>query len=207
MGYEKLLDPLNDLRDSCEVLLGGLFGRLTGDARESVKAIHAGTGGLYALFVDIITALGIENTARRAFLQDKFRKLLRLVIDNSRALLAEMDGPLNEEQQVSVTFIYETGVRLQQYVESIWLYSRLHLNQIKARVEPLALPQLKTALRPPPVERTLQTIFFVDQGLPPVHSDPRLLRRCVQELLDNAAKFSTRDLVIIHCQPAASGPG
>src|SRR5690349_21580266 len=116
MSYDKLLEPLTEMRDGCEALLGGAFGKLTNDAREAVKQIYNGTGGLYALFIDIITTISLENTAERAFLMEKFHSLLKLVIQNSQSLLEEMDGPLNEEQVESMQFIHTTGETLRKHV-------------------------------------------------------------------------------------------
>lgn len=200
MSYEKLLDPLTDMRESCEALLSGAFGSLTGDARESVKSIYGGTGGLYALFIDIITSLGIENTARRAFLQDKFHELLTLVIQNSKALLDEMDGPLDEEQAMLVQFIHDTGEMLRQYVESIWLYSRLHLRQVKVHRTRVDIALVARTLAAPMAERQVQSTIFADDDLPVIATDEHLLRRCLQELFNNAVKFSNDGMIIVHCR-------
>jgi signal transduction histidine kinase len=206
MGYEKLLDIPGEIRESCEALLNGEYGALTGDARESVKNIYAGTGGLSALFVDVITSLGIENTARRAFLQDKFFDMLNLVNENSRALLDEMDGPLSEEQQVSLMFISETGEMLRRYVDSIWLYSKLHLNHIRANRTRVDLSRLAKKLRPPTTDRRVKSTIFADQPVPVTLTDEKLLRRCLQELINNAAKFSTDGMIIVHCRQAGDAP-
>lgn len=198
MSYNKILDPLTDICESCETLLAGDYGKLTNDARESVKNIYGGAGGLFALFTDIITSLGLENAAKRAYLAEKFKLLLRQIIDNSQALLAGDDGRLTEEQEVSLLFIQETGEKLLQHVQSIWLYSRLHLNLISAQQTLVYIPALLKKLKKPPVEVPIQPTLFSDDGLPPVVGDERLLRRCVQELVNNAAKFSLGSLVIVH---------
>jgi len=206
MGYEKLLDPLSEIRESCEALLSGEYGSLTGDARESVKNIYAGTGGLYALFVDIITSLGIENTARRAFLQDKFQDMFSLIIPSSKALLDEMDGPLSEEQEVSVMFIYETGETLRRHVESIWLYSRLHLHHVKVNKTRVDISRLAKNLELPEMNRVVKSTIFSDETPPTAVTDEKLLRRCLQELIDNAAKFSTDGMIIVHCRLVQTAP-
>lgn len=198
MSYEKILNPITDICESCEALLGGEFGKLTNDARESVKNIYGGAGGLFALFTDIITALGLENTAKRAFLAEKFKLLLRQVIDNSQTLLEGLDGILTEEQEVLVMFIQETGEKLLQHVQSIWLYSRLHLNMIPLPHTLIHMPNVLKTLKKPPLEPAIQPTFFSDHHLPPVLGEERLLRRCVQELVNNAAKFSLGSLVIVH---------
>lgn len=198
MNYDKVLEPITEICDSCETLLSGDYGKLSNDARESVKTIYGGAGGLFALFMDIITSLGLENTAKRAFLAEKFKELLHQVIDNSQALLAGLDGALTEEQEVSVMFIQETGEKLLQHVQSIWLYSRLHLNMIPVQQKLLHVPPLLQTLKKPPQDAALRPTLFSDEHLPPVLGDERLLRRCVQELVNNAAKFSAGNLVIVH---------
>lgn len=198
MNYDKVLEPITEICEACEALLSGDYGRLSNDARESVKTIYGGAGGLFALFMDIITALGLENTAKRAFLAEKFKEHLRHVIENSRALLGGMDGALTEEQDVMLVFIQETGEKLLQHVQSIWLYSRLHLNLVSVPQTAIHIPTVLKTLRKPPVDTALKPTFFSDDPLPPVLGDERLLRRCVQELVNNAAKFSSGNLVIVH---------
>ncbi len=198
MNYDKVLEPISEICEACEALLSGDYGRLSNDARESIKTIYGGAGGLFALFTDIITSLGLENTAKRAFLAEKFKEHLRQVIDNSQALLAGMDGDLTEEQAVMLLFIQETGEKLLQHVHSIWLYSRLHLNLVAYPQTLIHIPAVLKTLRKPPVETAVKPTFFSDDPLPPVVGDERLLRRCVQELVNNAAKFSSGNLVIVH---------
>jgi signal transduction histidine kinase len=206
MSYRKLLDPLTDLREACEALLSGVYGKLTGDAREDVKRIYSGTGALYALFVDIITSLGLENAARRAFLVDQFQRLLQQVIENSATLLQGTDGILDEEQAEMVNFIQTTGYALQAHVASIWLYSRLHLGQIAPTKTPVDVGALAKSLAQPPVERTVLPTVFTDEDVPLLQTDATLLRRCLQELVNNAAKFSEDGLIIVHCRLVQQRP-
>jgi signal transduction histidine kinase len=206
MSYEKLLEPLTEMREGCEALLAGGFGKLTNDAREAVKQIYNGTGGLYTLFIDIIMNIGLENTAERAFLMEKFYALLRLVIQNSQGLLDEMDGPLSEEQTESMQFIHTTGEKLRQHVESIWFYSQLHLNQVQPHSKPVSLALVANSLHKPPVERAVKSTIFADEHLPVIKTDETLLRRALQELVNNAAKFSMDSMVIVHCRVVNQKP-
>ena len=125
-NYDKLLLPIADVTASVETLLDGAFGNLMGDQRESLKRVYAAAWGLHTLLLDIVTNIGIENIAKRSYLPQKFDEYLNPFVTDSMNLIQGLDGPLNEEQHVSVEFIHATGGLLRHYVDNLWLYSQLN---------------------------------------------------------------------------------
>src|SRR5215207_1869396 len=114
--YDKILSPIPEINGCIESLLDGSFGALMGDQREGLKRIYTSSWGLHTLLMDIITSIGIENIARRSYLTAKFDEAVNPIIEHSKALKAGVDGPLAEEQEVCVDYIYETGTLLRRYI-------------------------------------------------------------------------------------------
>src|SRR5690606_24305665 len=133
-----------DMRISVENLLDGGFGHLGGDAREGVKRIYSSAGGLYTLIMDIITSLGVENVCTRGSLKSRYQGYIEDIIDNSRVLLDGVDGPLNDEQDMAVTFLYTVARSLEQHADMIWLYSQIVHQQIMPRIERVQLESFIT---------------------------------------------------------------
>ena len=121
--YSKLLDPVSDIISLMESMLDGSFGATTGDQRECYKRIHAYCWGLHTLVMDVITALGIENTATRPAVLERYNALndpIKLTLSN---LASGFDGALTEEQQTTVEFVFESILSIERMMTNIWHYS------------------------------------------------------------------------------------
>ena len=130
ISYSKLLDPVSDIISMMESLMSGAFGATTGDQRECCKRIHAYSWGLHTLVMDVITALGIENTATRPAVLERFKALkhpAQAALDN---LSAGFDGPLSEEQQNVIGFALESLRMIERMMTNIWHYSSLRHDQL-----------------------------------------------------------------------------
>ena len=125
ISYSKLLDPVSDKISLMESMLDGSFGATTGDQRECYKRIHAYCWGLHTLVMDVITALGIENTATRPAVLERFNALndpIKLTLGN---LAAGFDGALTDEQQATVEYVFESVLSIERMMTNIWHYSLL----------------------------------------------------------------------------------
>ncbi len=123
--YSKLLDPVSDIITLMESMLEGAFGPTTGDQRECYKRIHAYCWGLHTLVMDVITALGIENTATRPAVMERFVALndpIKLTLDN---LAAGFDGVLTDEQDAMIEYVLESVLSIERMMTNIWHYSLL----------------------------------------------------------------------------------
>ena len=124
--YSKLLDPVSDIISLMESMLNDGFGPTTGDQRECYKRIHAYCWGLHTLVMDVITALGIENTATRPAVLERFNALndpIKLTLDN---LASGFDGALTDEQCAIVEFVLESILSIEHMMTNIWQYSLLN---------------------------------------------------------------------------------
>ncbi|MCY3832753.1 MAG: HAMP domain-containing sensor histidine kinase [Chloroflexi bacterium] len=123
--YGKLLDPVSENISLMESMLEGSFGATTGDQRECYKRIHAYCWGLHTLVMDVITALGIENTATRPAVLERFNALndpIKLTLSN---LAAGFDGALTDAQQAIVDYVFESVLSIEHMMTNIWQYSLL----------------------------------------------------------------------------------
>ena len=123
--YSKLLDPVSDIITLMESMLEGSFGPTSGDQRECYKRIHAYCWGLHTLVMDVITALGIENTATRPAVLERFVALndpIKLTLDN---LAAGFDGHLTDEQDAIIEYVLESVLSIEHMMTNIWHYSLL----------------------------------------------------------------------------------
>ncbi|MGB7337375.1 MAG: HAMP domain-containing sensor histidine kinase [Phototrophicaceae bacterium] len=185
-NYDKLLLPIADVTASVETLLDGAFGNLMGDQRESLKRVYAAAWGLHTLLLDIVTNIGIENIAKRSYLPQKFDEYLNPFVTDSMNLIQGLDGPLNEEQHVSVEFIHATGGLLRHYVDNLWLYSQLNndlyrLDKQFTKMETIVNP-MQWSVTTNPVELEL----LIPEALPPVQVDATLMQAVIAQVVENA---------------------
>lgn len=198
--YDKLLDPIRDVNHSIEGLLNDAFGKLSGDQREGLKHIYANTWGLYTLFMDVVTSLGIENIAQRNYLREKFAQHADPMVTVTRALLDGMDGPLTEEQAVSIEFIHETGHLLRQCIDRLWLYSQLEHKQIKPDVQILALDDILDPLQLPVTDALIMLDLQVPHHALYAQGDLKHLHWCLNELVQNAIQATDSGAITIRTE-------
>lgn len=197
--YNKILDPLTDVKVSTEMLLSGALGTLSGDQREEVKRLYTHTSSLYTLFVDVIMAIGLEKIAARPYLSERFSTALDPMQSISRGLLDETDGPLLEEQIVSVQFIAETAQQLRTYVDRLWLYSQLENRMLTPRQQHVSLMSLLRRLQQESRQPSRLEIAGENELITLV-GDVNLIRMMFAEVIDNAFRFSTKGKIMISCQ-------
>ncbi|MAU12257.1 MAG: hypothetical protein CL607_20715 [Anaerolineaceae bacterium] len=203
-NYDKLLEPLSEIRITCESLLTGAFGYLGGDQRESVKTIYSSGGGLYALLMDIITSLGLTNIARRPYLCDRFDAVLLPMLDATQSLIDELDGPITEEQLAGLTFISEVGQHLQSVFGMLWQYSEAQHRIGTLNKYLIGARQLIEQVEPE-TAFPLTVICEIVPDVPSIYCDATRIRTALHALLDNIARHSGSDTAIIRASRDDSG--
>jgi signal transduction histidine kinase len=200
LDYSKLFDPIKDITTSVEALLDGAFGGLRGDQREQLKDIHRAAWGYHTLIMDIVTSLGIERITRRPALRPRFDQYLQTIIARSGALLNGIDGPITDEQRVSIDYIHSIGKRLQGYTPRLWLYSQLDQD---IDLHPVTACDLLTILQPlqmPIAAPPIAMEWGLPEQLPLVWACPTYARLCLQELLTNAIAVTTQGAIQVRAQ-------
>ena len=163
-----------------------------------------------------VAELHRANAGKDAFIASvshELRTPLTGILTMSELLQTGLRGTLNPAQSQYVTAIHTSGIRLLDTVNSILLYTSLMADATPLARETCRLHELCTAavhaVRPK-AEAKQQHIVqsFGDIDLRIV-SDPQAIRQVLQELLDNAVKFTpnggTIDLVVTP-EPAAVSP-
>lgn len=190
--YDKILEPIADVTTSIETLLDGAFGRLMGDQREGLKHIYAAAWGLHTLLLDVVTNIGIDNMAKRSYLAQKFDEHIDPITQRAQSLLDGMDGPLSEEQFISVDFIRVTGDLLRRYADNLLLYSQLknnlyHLNKQMVAIDSLFNP-MEWSLTDDPVDLEL----LIPENMPKIKVDAYLISNVLLQLVDNAVNNTSQ---------------
>jgi signal transduction histidine kinase len=88
--------------------------------------------------------------------------------------------------------ILESTSRLERIVEILVDFAAMEAGRLRARTEPVDLRRFASALleRWKEKDGAHQFALRIPATLPPADVDPRLLSKCVDELIDNAVKFS-----------------
>ncbi len=109
-------------------------------------------------------------------------------------LLATELGSLNPDQQQALQVMQRSSGRLERLIEDLILFSTVERGDLNLRVQPFQLQGMCTALITQFLtraqDREIELVLDCDPELPPVLTDEEKLSWAVQQLLDNAIKFS-----------------
>lgn len=189
LSYSKLLDPVSDVIACMESILSGAVGSATGDQRECFKRIHAYSWGLHTLVMDVITAIGIENSATSPAVLDRFNSLIRPIKSNLDNLVGGYDGELNEEQDLIIAFVVAATMSIEHMMTNLWHYSLLKHNKLEFSPEPFDCSVLARKLR------SVLTTAALPSALPTarVNGDKGLLSYAVGEIAINVWQHGSVD--------------
>ena len=148
----------------------------------------------------LATALREVETASR--LKDEFmaavshelRTPLTGVLGIAETLEMQITGPLNERQLRSVHSIRASGNRLLEIVNSILRYIAVATGNLTLRVQSCRLGELAAAaaqgVRPHAAAKGQTLTVDLDPSDPVIKCDADAIRQILQQLLDNAVKFT-----------------
>ncbi len=109
-------------------------------------------------------------------------------------LIAQELGTLTAEQQQALQVMQRSSGRLERLIEDLILFSTVERGDLNLRVQPFHIQDLCKALaaqfKARAMEREVTLELDCEQGLPPVLADHEKLSWALQQLLDNAIKFS-----------------
>jgi PAS domain S-box-containing protein len=112
----------------------------------------------------------------------------------SEMLLNGDAGKLTKEQKEQVTEIYEGNQRMVELVNSLLNVSRLEVGKLQNDAEPTSLTDilhsLQQELKPSITAKEMKLESHIDEALPKITADPKLLRMIVQNLMSNAVKYT-----------------
>jgi two-component system sensor histidine kinase VicK len=124
-------------------------------------------------------------------------------------ILARPDVPRERAEQFAKG-ITESTTRLERIVELLVDFAAMEAGRLSPRPKSVDLTEMLSRLADEWSERASghDVVLNVDAGLPEVMGDERLLRRSLDEVLDNAVKFSPEGgKILIEAHGASGGNG
>lgn len=118
----------------------------------------------------------------------------------------DQEQSLTPKQREILTKIGGSARRLLDLIESLLEYARMESGHLNLRIEPADLNALASEviseLEPQASRRQIDLRFIPDPDLPPLNSDPRLIRLILVNLVGNAVKFTDQGYVEVslHCE-------
>ena len=144
----------------------------------------------------------LREIAKASRLKDEFmaavshelRTPLTGVLGIAETMEMQITGPLNERQLRGVRSIRASGNRLLEIVNSILRYTAVAAGNVALRAEPCRLSDLVAAAaqwtQPQAEVRGQKIAVHIDPTDPIIVSDADTIRQVLQQLLDNAVKFT-----------------
>jgi PAS domain S-box-containing protein len=149
-------------------------------------------------------ALQRATETRIRFLSSMSHELrvpLNSVIGFAGVLLQGLPGPLTDEQRRQVEIIMEAGRRLTATIDDVLDISGIEAGKAEVEWEQFELDTMVASLvegyEPGARERGVELGFDRPEGAVRVVSDRRKVGKIVQELLDNAVKFTDEGSVLV----------
>ena len=131
-----------------------------------------------------------------SYMSHEFRTPLGSILSIARLLLAQMDGPLTEEQRTQVTFINTSASELTEMVNDLLDLAKVEAGRITISPAWFDMVDLFSALRgmfkPILASSDVSLIFEEPRGVPAIFTDDRKLSQILRNFISNALKFTTR---------------
>jgi len=138
-----------------------------------------------------------------AGMSHELRTPLNAIIGFSEMLLKEIDGPINDEQKNSISYIEKSGKNLLTLINDILDMSKIEAGRMEVSPEPVNISKvIGESLESVGIlfrEKGLILRKEVAQDLPIVQADPARIRQVMLNLLSNAVKFTDEGEVIVRC--------
>lgn len=117
------------------------------------------------------------------------------IIQGYSETLQMKDGTIsNEERKEYLESIHRNSERLSKLVEQLFEYSKLESNQVHPKKEPFLLSELVNDIHRTysllAEQKEIDFQLVADNDIPLVYADISLVERAIQNLLDNALKFT-----------------
>ncbi|HYE60737.1 MAG TPA: ATP-binding protein [Phycisphaerales bacterium] len=187
---QELLAALDELQQRQEELR-----RLNGELEDTNRGVVA----LYAELDDKADHLRRADELKTRFLSDmshEFRTPLNSIIGISRILLAQIDGPLTEEQSKQVTLMESSARELLALVNDLLDLAKVEAGKVEVRPTTFRVSELFGALRgmlrPLLVADSVHLVFQEADDLPPLFTDEAKISQILRNFISNALKFTER---------------
>ena len=173
------------------------------EARVQVKSVGdvQQIGNIFNEMADILT----QNVEKLKEVEILRRELIANVSHDLRTPIAIIQGYIEtlqmkadtltaDERKRYLNTISESTGKLQKLVSELFELSKLEANQVKPVKEPFFISELVNDISNKykliAQEKNISITTFLSKELPPVYADVALIERVMQNLIDNAMKFT-----------------
>ncbi len=147
----------------------------------------------------------LDNIEKIKSVENLRRELIANISHDLRTPLSVMQGYVEtlqikrshlspEEQETYLQIVYDSTERLSKLVSQLFEYSKLEANQIEPVKEPFVISELVSDLYMQyhilAGKKDIKLSLEVEEKLPLVFADLGLVERAIQNLMDNAVKFT-----------------
>jgi len=204
-----------DFHQRVEVPNRDEFGSLSANVNRMagrLGIVYAQQASLNKNLVAANEALETASKAKSSFLagmSHELRTPLNAIIGFTDALLAGVDGPMNDEQRASLTWVQRGGRDLLALINDILDLSKIEAGKLAITPEsfnPLELVASVQGQHRPLAEPKGLTMVLRDEGAPEqVVLDRQRTRQILANLIGNAVKFTSVGGIVIAVSGAAAG--
>jgi signal transduction histidine kinase len=159
-------------------------------------------GHVYVL-QDLTSEVAIDRakTNFMATISHELRTPLTVMNGSSDLLLRELTGPLTDEQRTLVGSIYKHSVTMTTLLNNVITLASLDSGTLAVELEPVDLNYILNDLlwshRKPIAAKGLRLVVDVPDCLPELIADPQQLRVVLNQLIDNARRYTTAGTLTI----------
>jgi signal transduction histidine kinase/CheY-like chemotaxis protein len=144
-----------------------------------------------------------------ANMSHELRTPMNSIIGYSDLLLDGVDGPINEEQEKSLSRISNNARHLLQLLNDLLDLSKIEAGKIEIEAEQFNLKGLIDSVVPmfeaTIAQKGLSLDFDIDENLPLVYGDKSKIKHVLMNLLSNAIKFTDKGGIKIHARKSKHG--
>ena len=199
----ELLRALADLQEKQDRLL---------ELARELEDTNRGVVALYAELDEKASHLRRADEMKSRFLSNMSHEF-RTPLNSMRALcgmlLAQLDGPLAEEQQTQVKFVAKAAEDLSELVNDLLDLAKIEAGKVDIRPSRFEATELFSALRgmlrPLLVSDHVDLVFQEPRGVPPLFTDESKVSQILRNFISNALKFTERGVVKVEATLSPDG--
>jgi PAS domain S-box-containing protein len=193
---------------------GGVMGELTAPGQDTLRAVFQigsryiqsslapvhGPGGQHLGLVAVLRDITAERAAEQAktefisTISHELRTPLTSIKGYADLLVAGAAGEVNPVQKNFAESIRTGSERLTGIVNSVIQFSELEQGSVQIRARPIdvgaVIAETVGSMRSKFEARELTLMMDISADLPNVHADPDRTRQIIEQLLDNAMRFT-----------------
>ncbi|MDG2432591.1 HAMP domain-containing sensor histidine kinase [Flavobacterium sp.] len=190
-NYSKILQVMQRFRE------GDLHARIDLDSINSEKQLAT----MFNEMADILTTnidklKEVENLRREliANVSHDLRTPIAIIRGYLETLQMKEDTITVEDRKRYIDIVSQSTVKLEKLVNELFELSKLEANQIRPQKEPFIISELVNDISSKyqiiAIDKKIKIETYLSKELAPVLADISLIERVIQNLLDNALKFT-----------------